>query len=97
MAELKQYIVVNEFGKEINSVMMPAVYAVWATSGFNAIVAFIRDGRPDIGNTMSYNVDWDKFADFCVRLNGCDLLISNGEVIITVVPLVIVKQDRLPF
>lgn len=97
MRDLKPFVVVNEFGREIGGVMLCEIYAVWATNGLNAIVAFARDGKLSLGSTMAYNIDWEFYGDFCAKLNGCDLIISNGVKIMTVLPITIVKQDKLPF
>lgn len=92
---MSEFVVISEYGRELGGVMVCEIYATYAASGVHAISAYLRDRGSIEGKVMSYMVSWGKYGEWCARLNGMDLIISNGAKIITVEPCATAEQKRM--
>lgn len=95
---LRMFIVLNSLHKLSLGGRLSDGYALLARDGLSAIVAYMRDGGNMDYAVMAYDIEGiDDLFSCAARLNGEDLIISNGDKIYVLLPTTLVTRAKLPF
>lgn len=95
---LKLFVVLNSVHKLSLGGRLSDGYALLARDGLSAVIAYMRDSGDMSSTVMAYDLEGisDLFS-YAAKLNGEDLIISNGDKIYVLLPTTLVAQSRLPF